>query len=233
MPDGRKTVSDYDRAALLDERFDGVLYDGFRFGIDAGSRLIEDEDVGIKHECPDKGNKLTLTHGQVVPSFIHLKIIAARQLFKEIVSADDGSGFFYIIQLEPGVHEGEILEDRTRKEKDILEHNGQVRSQVVELVIPDIPAIDSDAAIVHIIESVEQVDDSRFAGAGTADDGEGLAGPELKAELVEHFIFSIVGKIHLIELYIALHFFGGEASRVLDRKSVVQGKEVRLGGSEG
>ena len=67
--DGREAVGDDDGGALAHQLGDGVLDELFGLGVDAGGRLVEDEDFRVEGQGPGKGQQLALAGRQSRAAF--------------------------------------------------------------------------------------------------------------------------------------------------------------------
>lgn len=65
--DGGKTVGDDEGGTSFQQLVQAFLQDDFRFGIDAGGRLIQNQYFRVGQQCAGKGNQLALSCGSRLP----------------------------------------------------------------------------------------------------------------------------------------------------------------------
>ena len=59
----------------------------------------------------------------------------------------------------------DVIHDGTGKELHILKHDAQRATQIGLVDLPDVDAIKADLAVIDIVETIDQVSDSRLACA--------------------------------------------------------------------
>ena len=74
----------------------------------------------------------------------------------------------------------------------------------------NVDVVDGDGAALDVVEAADEVDDGAFAGAGGADDGEGLAGFDAEGEVFDDPVFVFVGKPDVFEFDGAVEFGGDD-----------------------
>ncbi len=75
---------------------------------------------------------------------------------------------------------------RSGKQKRILQHHAETAAKFGQVHFFHIDAVDSDRAFLHVVEAHQQRDDRGLAGAGVADDGDGLAGFDGEGHIAEN-----------------------------------------------
>lgn len=78
-----------------------------------------------------------------------------------------------------------------------------MRAQAVLTDFADVLTIDHYAAILHVVEALDQADQGRFAGPGRADDTDLLTHRNVQVEVLEHLTAIRVGEGHTAELDVA------------------------------
>jgi hypothetical protein len=76
-------------SAVGHQSFQGLLHQGFRFGIQGRGGFIQNQNAGIEQHRPRNGNALPLTTGQVDPPFAHPGVITLGKLADEVVGIGD------------------------------------------------------------------------------------------------------------------------------------------------
>src|SRR5262249_41964749 len=93
----------------------------------------------------------------------------------------------------------DVLHDRAVKQRGILRHHRYAGAQTLLSHPGDVLAIDQDAAVLHIVEPLQQRKQSRFSGARCTDQANALAGLERDAEIVEHAPSIRIGERYALE----------------------------------
>ena len=74
-----------------------------------------------------------------------------------------------------GPAEADVVHDRVAEQEGVLQHDADLPAQAGARHIAHVEAVDRTAPPRHIVEARDQVDDGGLAGAGRADDRDGLA----------------------------------------------------------
>jgi hypothetical protein len=72
--------------------------------------------------------------------------------------------------------DAQIVRDRTIEQQRLLKHHADIPPQRRQRQSADVHAVDLDEARLRVEGAMEKRDRGRFAGAGRADQGYGLAG---------------------------------------------------------
>ena len=112
----------------------------------------------------------------VTPALADDRVVAILEAHDEVVGLrilgrlDDG--LLGRLAAQP---KGDVLADRAREEEDILLDGRDLRAQRCHVPVAHIDAVDQDAPAADVVDAVDQLGQRRLAGAGLADDGDGLA----------------------------------------------------------
>ncbi len=85
-----------------------------------------------------------------------------------------------------GAAEAEIVHDRTGEQEIFLRDDAELAMERLDGGLGDVVAVDENAAALRLVEAGEQADDAGLAGAGVADERDGLAGLGEEVDVVEH-----------------------------------------------
>ena len=72
------------------------------------------------------------------------------------------------------------------EQRDILRHHRDRLAQALLRDPRDVLAVDGDAAVLNVVESLQQHEQAGFSAAGLADQSDPLSRLQAKAEFVEH-----------------------------------------------
>ena len=90
-----------------------------------------------------------------------------------------------------------VVGNRAGKEHGILEDDGDVLAERGDIVLPDIEAVDQDAAGGRVVEPGNQADERRLAGAGQPDECDHFAGVRVECDVVQD-----VGAVGVLEPHV-------------------------------
>src|ERR1700722_6394466 len=136
-------------------------------------------------------------------------MVTARQLHNKVMHADQCRRFHYFFHRDAVVAQRDVIHNRTRKKKDVLEDHTDTLTQGVEPVVLDADILDGDIAFLNMIEPVEEADDRGLAASGMANDGDRLAGLHRKGNILQHIPVSGVRKTYPVEFHLAFYAGGG------------------------
>ena len=85
----------------------------------------------------------------------------------------------------------------------LLQHHAQTVSQVALADVINADAVDSDFAVLNVIETVNQIGNGRLACASAAHKGDFLVRHGVDIDVEQHLFVFVVAKVHIIELYAA------------------------------
>ena len=84
-----------------------------------------------------------------------------------------------------------------------------------DLNVPDINAIDQNLPLLDIIVPADQAQDGGLSGTGSPNEGHGLLGIHMEGNALQHPLAGIIGKPHVPELDLALHFLQLDGVRLV------------------
>ena len=72
----------------------------------------------------------------------------------------------------------DVFHDRAMKQRDVLRHDADRVPQALLRHAGDVLSVDQDAAVLHVIEALQQREQRRLAAARAADQADAFAGHE-------------------------------------------------------
>ena len=116
---------------------------------------------------------------------------------RSAVSTRPSSSDFEQLLVEPDA-EGDVLVDRHRERRRLLEHHADARAQQVEILLgrQDVLAVEQHLALgalvrIEIVHPVEDAQQRRLAAARRADEGGDLAGVERQADVLQRLAVAV------------------------------------------
>ena len=86
------------------------------------------------------------------------------------------------------------------KQRNILRHHADRFAQALLGNAGDVLAIDQDAAVLHVVKTLQQREQCRLAAAGTADQPDPFARREAQIEVLENLLSVAIAEINVLEL---------------------------------
>ena len=84
------------------------------------------------------------------------------------------------------VAEADVFGDGAGEEEGVLQDDGEVAAEGGEIVFAEVDAVEADCSGGDVVEAHHQAGEGGFAGAGVADDGDGLAGFDGEGDVFEN-----------------------------------------------
>ena len=192
-------VGDRDRRPPADQNGERLLDALLRLGVDVARRLVEHEHPRIVEQRPRDREPLLLAAGQTGPVLAQEGLVGQRLAAEKVVGAGRlrGCKALFDRRLRPAV--GEVLPDRSPKEKRFLEDDAEFLTQVVHRQVAEIDAIDRDAPLLHVVKPRQQADERGLAGAAPPHDPHHLSRPHLERHVAEDRLIAIVAECHVVE----------------------------------
>ena len=169
VADGGQAVGDHEDRAAFHEGVHAGLDDLLGAGIDGGSGLVQDHDRGVGHGRAGDGDQLALALGQAGSVALKDGVITVGEHADEAVGVGQlGGGDAFVIR---GVQLAiaDVIHNSAGEEVHILQDDAQGLAQVLLVDVADVDPVIEDGPAVDVVETVDQVGDRGFAGAGGAD----------------------------------------------------------------
>src|SRR5690606_8196581 len=199
IDDRGETVGDDDGGAVARNDVEGGLDVAFGLGVEGRSCLIEDEDGrGLQNGAGD-GHALLLAAGEFQATLAHGRIKALGQGGDEIANLGHAGGLFNLFAAGAGAAIFDVVANSVVEQHRVLRDHADGRAQALLGDVAQILAINGYAAAGDVIEAVEQTRDGGLAGAGGADNGDGLASGHLEADALEDRTVGVVVEGDILE----------------------------------
>ena len=126
-------------------------------------------------------------------------VIAVRHSVDELVGVRKFRGAHNFIVRGFGFPISDVLPDRGAKQQALLKHETDLTAQRLNLEAANIDTVDANFAGRQIVKARQQADDGSLAGARRAHQRGQLAGLDFEAEVFQHRLCFVVGKVDAIE----------------------------------
>ncbi|CAM5716648.1 hypothetical protein STENM223S_01189 [Streptomyces tendae] len=149
-----------------------------------GGGLVEDDPLSGQQE-PGDGHALALTAGEPVAALADHGVEAVGQGPYEGVEAGAAQGVPEVVLGRLRAGQQQVGADGVVEEVAVLGDHAEGRAQGARGQVADVDAADPDGALVDVVEPRQQLGDRRLAGAGRADERDGLAGFGAEGDAVQ------------------------------------------------
>ena len=93
----------------------------------------------------------------------------------------------------------DVFHDRAMEQRDVLRHHRDRLAQALLRDARNVLAVDGDAAVLHVVEPLQQHEQAGFAAAGLTDQPDPLPRLNTKAEFVEHLQAAGIAERNVVE----------------------------------
>src|SRR5215204_3666977 len=122
----------HERRSSLPQISQAFLNKCFGFAVQAGRGFVEDQNARVREQCAGDGYSLPLATGQFNPAFANDRVVAIWKFLDEFISVRDRANPLDLIQARFGVSEPNILQDRSVKQKIVLQHDAEVTAVIAK-----------------------------------------------------------------------------------------------------
>ena len=217
-------MGDHDRRPVLKHHIQPFLDLGLGERIDAGSRLIEDEDGRVLKQHARQGDELALAHRDPFALFTDRRRQPLRQCFQPIAASHArGHGHHLLIGCVR-LSIADVVSHRAGKQEGRLRHDAELAAVRIKIEGTDVLAVDEQLAALEFVEARHQLAQARLARARVADQRQGLASLYGQVEVFQHLLIRRITKIQIAEFDPALQ---------ARRRPVISLDNARLGVDQG
>ena len=185
MDDRREAMGDDNGCSPSGEETERLPYRGLVGAIEVGGRLIENQDGCILQECAGDGEALAFAAGEFRSALADDGLITIGKGLDEGVDVRLLGSVTDRFGCGVGPADPEIVLDGPVEEVRVLRDVADVTPQVVDGNVTKVSFAERQPAILRINKPEEKRCDRGLAGAGAADDGNGLAFADLQRNIGE------------------------------------------------
>ena len=170
----------------------------FGFTIERSGRLVQQQDRRILHECARDRDALALAAGQLDAAVADHGVETFRQAVDEIAAGRDRRPQHLVVgRIGPAI--ADVLANGTVEQRNVLRHDRDGLAQALLRHLGDVLPVDGDAALVGIVEALQQREQRGLAAAGLTDQADALAGLEAQAEPLEDLLAAGIAEGDIVE----------------------------------
>lgn len=153
VANGGEAMGDRDRRAVLGDVLQRSLDGGFGFVIDGGSGFIQNQDRGIFEQGAGDRQSLALTAGKLLTAFSDDGFVAVGQAENKVVGFGEFGGMDDFVAGDIKAAVGNVFGNGAVKQEHILADPTDAAPQIAQVQLPDILAIQGDAALLNFVEA--------------------------------------------------------------------------------
>ncbi len=142
-----------------------------------GGGLVEDDDTLAGEQQPGDGHALALAAGETVTALADHGVEAVGSECARGLRGGPAQYVPYRLALRRGgAGQEQVVAYRVVEEVTVLGDHAESLAHRLGAQVADVDAADADGALVGVVQARQQLRDGGLAGAGGADEGDGLAG---------------------------------------------------------
>lgn len=190
IKDGVETMGDGDDGVILELLAEGSLDQLIGDDIARGGGLVEEEDLLVAKDGAGKAEELALADTEARAHLGDLVGKLVREIADDLLEFDGAEGDPDVVvrELLKGV---EVEAEGAREEDGVLGDDGEVRSEVAEVHLTDVDAVDLDLARGEFDDAEDGGEEGRLSSSSAAADTNLLAATDGKGEVVEGGTFNV------------------------------------------
>ena len=162
-----------------------VLNIFFGLHIHGGGGVVQNENGRLDGKGARQRDTLLLTAGKAGAALADDRIKAFGQLVNEI-DAGDLCEALHVVLGHFGVAVGNVAVYGIGEQEHVLRGDADRAAQLFEIIHTDRRAVHGDGTAGYIRKARDEADKRRFAAAGWSHDGDGLAGFDVKIDVVQN-----------------------------------------------
>ena len=177
---GGEPAGDDDRGPVLHQGLQPRLDLHLGEGIDAGGRLVQDEDGRVLEQDARQRYQLPLAHREVRAALAHVRRQAVGEIGQPIAVRDAlrRPADRLVAGLRAPV--ADVIGHAAGEEERLLGHYADLLAILLQIQPADVPPIDEQLAALELVEARDEARHAALARARVPDQGQRLAGRDLQ-----------------------------------------------------
>src|SRR5689334_12950889 len=145
-------MRDYDRRFTPHQPVKRFKYQFFRSGIQARTRLIQQQDGSIANDRPGDGHPLPLAAREGNAALPYYRVVAVGKFMNELVDVGHLRGLEDLGARRFGLSVGDIFPDRSLEQNAFLRDDADLLAERTLLELPDVMAVNPNDTGIRIVE---------------------------------------------------------------------------------
>ena len=165
-------MGDHEGGPAGEQRRHRGLDELLAFRVQVAGGFVEDQDLGRREDRPGDGQPLLLAAGELDAALADERLVLFGKFDDELVRIGAAGGVFDlgVRGVVPAV--GDVVPHRAVEEEHVLLHDGQQVAIGAQPKVPNVGAVEQNAAPGRIVKPRDQVGHRRLAGAAPAHQGD-------------------------------------------------------------
>ena len=195
---------------------------------------------GIVRQGAREADQLALADRKRGAALADRRVQPLRQGIEEWPEADFAQGALDGRAVDGFGAQADVGFERAGEEERVLQHDAELAAQFLHVQFANVDAVEQDLAALDVVEAQQELNGGGFAGAGVADDGDGLTGLDAEGDVAQDpIVFAGIGAAVIGEPDVAKFDFaaheaeGASAAGDVGGQRLVEQREDALGGGHG
>ena len=178
-------MRDDESRTALHRRFQPLLDEGFRLGVERAGGFVEQQQRRVFEHRAGDGDALALATGETHTSLTEKGAVTIRQTRDEFIGQCSARGGDHFRIAGSGAAIANIFHRVAGENHRVLRDDGAHAAQIVERQLANVDAVERDASAAAVVKAQQQLEHRGLAGAGWADQRDGLAAGDVEREAIE------------------------------------------------
>lgn len=187
------------------------LHHALAFRVQRAGGFVQQQQWRVFQHGTCNRNALALPARQAHAALTKEGVVALGQGVDEVMRKGSFCSSFGLFIRRAGFAVADVLQRAGRENHRVLRHDADTMAQVFKRHVRGAYAVEFDAAGSRVVKAQQQLEHRAFAGAAGAHDGDGLAGCNVHAEVVQR---SLCGTGRVVKR----HRFEFDAAAAIDRR---------------
>ena len=149
--------------AVLHQPFERLLHKHFAFCVESRGGLVENQYRRIFENGTGYADALSLSAGKTASPVAYDRVVAHLRVDDEIVRVGYSRSSLHLLHSGMLDSESYIVVESVVEQYRLLIHIAHERAKIVHTQLPHVHAVYADAAVLHVVETGQQIGQSTFA----------------------------------------------------------------------
>ena len=170
----------------MHEVVEGFLHQVLTLGVERRGGLVEDEDGRVLEDGSGNAYALPLAAREFAATVANVGVKSLLGCHDEVVGIGNARCLLHLLARGVLHSKGDVVVERVVEENRLLVHVAHEGTKLCHAVVAQIHTVDGDAALVHVVESRQQVGNSCLSRATLPHECHRLATGDVDAHAVDY-----------------------------------------------
>jgi hypothetical protein len=189
-------VGDDHNSALGLQTAEGLLDVLFVLGIDAGGRLIQEENRCPLEKGAGNGDSLPFSSGEKHSPLAYDRLVAFRQRSNELMSISCFCCPDELLMAGLGLSQAQVILHGIIEQVGLLSNQSHLAAQEIEGQAANIMAPQEHSALLGIVEAEEKIDDCALASSCRPNQSHSAAWLHLKRDVMQNRPIAVISEVN-------------------------------------